>query len=277
MSGFEDIRLSGFDKSRVTQGRTPLLWNVPLKLSASPPRGWAEIFESEWRSNIYNMLRRASVVGDSIVIRDCALHEVDKYHVPQLKKVIERTNALYRDYLERAEVEEAHRRQQEEMKRAALDDLERRLTEVTVRCGQCGHELRDEPHLPVEKRGACPQCGSVARRFDVLLKGHLHGSGSVSGELTVHPPKIVGVGTAVEEDEAQPVLPPLHSADPEVIRRFELFARRIVWRDLGNGVYLVEVRDESEKPIAGGIGDNKDDVILELAEDLQPPDEPEKE
>lgn len=70
-----------------------------------------------------------------------------------------------------------------------------------------------------------------------------------------------------EKDEAQPVLPVLHSADLEVIRRFALFGPDDF---LGR---LVEVRDERGKLIASGIGDNKDDVILELGEDLQPPDE----
>lgn len=97
MANFESIRLSGFDRSRVTPGSTPALWNVPITLSDQPPTEWAEIYGAVWRTKRYNMLRTAHVQGDAIVIQDCGLDGVAEHHLPRLKEVVTETNDQYRE------------------------------------------------------------------------------------------------------------------------------------------------------------------------------------
>lgn len=127
MSEFNDIRITGFDKWQVSQGSTPELYNVPLILSAEAPTEWAEIFGHEWGGLAYGMKKEAHVRGNTIVLYDTELNEVDQYHVPQLKAIVKRTNERYRRYLQKVEDDEAHRREARQKRQIELDDLERRL------------------------------------------------------------------------------------------------------------------------------------------------------
>jgi hypothetical protein len=65
--------------------------------------------------------------GNTIVLYDTELNEVDQYHVPQLKAIVKRTNERYRRYLQKVEDDEAHRREARQKRQIELDDLERRL------------------------------------------------------------------------------------------------------------------------------------------------------
>jgi hypothetical protein len=125
---FKDIRITGFDKWQVTQGSTPELYNVPLMLSAEAPTEWAEIFGHEWGGLLYTTKREAHVRGNTVVIYDTELDEVDQYHVPQLQAIVKRTNERYRRFLQKVEDEEVRRREARQKRQIELDDLERRLT-----------------------------------------------------------------------------------------------------------------------------------------------------
>ena len=128
MVEFESIRLIGFDKTRVTPGSTPDLWNVPLALSDQPPTEWAEIFGALWRTKRYTMLRNVHVQGDSIVIQDCGLNEVAEHHLPRLKETISETNDQYRVHLNKSGAQEERKRERQSQHEAELDELEKNLT-----------------------------------------------------------------------------------------------------------------------------------------------------
>lgn len=42
-------------------------------------------------------------------------------------------------------------------------------TPPTVNCGDCGKELAEDPHAPVETRKPCADCGSTSRHFQKSL------------------------------------------------------------------------------------------------------------
>ncbi len=44
-------------------------------------------------------------------------------------------------------------------------------TPPTVNCGNCGKELAEDPHAPVETRKPCPDCGSMSRLLGKSLSG----------------------------------------------------------------------------------------------------------
>ena len=127
MADFESIRLSGFDRTKVTPGSTPALWNVPITLSEQPPTEWAEIFGAVWRTKRYNMLRSAHVQGDAIVIQDCGLDEVAEHHLPRLKEAVAETNHQYRENLTKSGMREERKRDRETQHQGALDELEQEL------------------------------------------------------------------------------------------------------------------------------------------------------
>lgn len=127
MAEFESIRLSGFDKTKVTPGSTPALWNVPIRLSDQPPTEWAEIFGGVWRTKRYALLRRAHVQGDSIVIQDCGLDEVAEHHLPRLKEAVTETNDQYLENLKKSGSKEERKRETENQHQTELDELEQKL------------------------------------------------------------------------------------------------------------------------------------------------------
>ena len=127
MADFESIRLSGFDRTKVTPGSTPALWNVPITLSEQPPTEWAETFGAVWRAKRYSMLRSAHVQGDAIVIQDCGLDEVAEHHLPRLKEAVAETNDQYRENLTKSGMKEERKRDRENQHQGELDELEQKL------------------------------------------------------------------------------------------------------------------------------------------------------
>jgi len=41
----------------------------------------------------------------------------------------------------------------------------------TVRCGNCGIDLKESTNTPPDKRTGCPSCGSMSRHFSVSISG----------------------------------------------------------------------------------------------------------
>jgi hypothetical protein len=62
------------------------------------------------------MKRRGRVEGDHIVIH-CALDEIDKHHMPELKETLDRVNERYRQYV----TQQARRVQLQANRQAAAD------------------------------------------------------------------------------------------------------------------------------------------------------------
>ena len=124
---FDDIKIVGFDEKAARKGEpgTVLMYLV-LELSASAPYAWAEAFNVLWESNFYMMKRRAEVSGDRIEIY-CVPDELEKHHLPELKKIVAKTNASYREFLAVGERAERVRAAEEEAEHAGLAAIKDRL------------------------------------------------------------------------------------------------------------------------------------------------------
>ncbi len=126
-AGFEDIRIVAFDDKATRRGDPNLaLMHLVLKLSAAAPHEWAHYFNESWRSHIYMMKRNAHVSGAQLEIY-CVPEELEKNHIPELKKVISQTNEAYRHYLVRAQNEAEARAAKESAERARLSDIKSKL------------------------------------------------------------------------------------------------------------------------------------------------------
>lgn len=123
MPEFQDIDIIDLDEGRThNPDPTYLLYNVYLKLSASPSPAWQEIFDGERRFPRHSMWRRAWIEGAYIVVY-APLEEIEKHHLPDLKEDVRNTNLKYREYLAhkaRLEAQEQTHKDQERGKIRAL-------------------------------------------------------------------------------------------------------------------------------------------------------------
>lgn len=121
-----DVRIVGVDKElTVRDGEHHGLFHVHLELSPPPPEGWDEFFDEERSFPRHTMWRRAWVEGGRIIIK-CALDELEKYHLRDLKRDVEATNRKYMEAMEQvARDADARRRRQEAEEREKDDYLDR--------------------------------------------------------------------------------------------------------------------------------------------------------
>ena len=121
-----DIRIKELDDTASGPSGEGALVRLVLKLSQSAPEPWSTYFNQAWQQHIYMMKRRARVYGDSLEIV-CMPEELEKDHVPELKKVIAETNEAYKKYA--AQRERARQVEEEQAKRQTqqLSELKKRL------------------------------------------------------------------------------------------------------------------------------------------------------
>jgi len=109
-----DIEIVGIDVDGVGQPRNDgtagsALYKVPIKLSATPSRLWADIAIKTWdHPPSFSTMHRpgiASVIGDRFILDGTTLEEVEAHHAETLKLVVERANALAREAEERDRIE----------------------------------------------------------------------------------------------------------------------------------------------------------------------------
>jgi len=132
----------------------------------------------------------------------------------------------------------------------------------TVTCADCGLTLDESPHLKPEERAPCPRCGSLGRKFLLLLEGSVQGRGTVSAKVTV----IRADGTV---DEAAEIAPPDQARERPEEGQLEVNFN-VKWYVYPDGLYLVQVYDEAGELLDGGGGDDPVDAVLEVAERLLP-------
>lgn len=98
-NSFEDIKIVAIDEN-ASGGRDPhsALIDVVLTLSRDAPGEWANYFNERWHQHIYMVKRNASVSGNRLEIR-CVPDELEKDHIPELKKIIQETNQAYRQHI----------------------------------------------------------------------------------------------------------------------------------------------------------------------------------
>jgi len=124
---FEDIKIVSLDESRSkSTDPTSALMNIVLNLSASAPHEWASYFNDRWQSHIYMAKRRARILGAHLEIC-CVPDELQREHVPELKKIIDETNQAYRQFLAKEQQAEETYAAKAAAERAKLEDLKKTL------------------------------------------------------------------------------------------------------------------------------------------------------
>lgn len=99
---FRDVKIVGIDLERCEPieglGR---MQRVILMLSRTPSEYWCYAFNALWREQIYSAKRHAIADFSEIAIT-CLPEELDQFHMPHLKKVIEAANYAARARYEAA-------------------------------------------------------------------------------------------------------------------------------------------------------------------------------
>lgn len=126
-SEFEDIKIVAMDDeaSYKDESDTQMV-HIVLTLSASAPYDWAQYFNERWEQQFYMMKRHASVSGLRLEIY-CVPDELQRYHIPELNKVIAETNAAYRSHVVHAQQITAERDAKKGRERSELADLKSKL------------------------------------------------------------------------------------------------------------------------------------------------------
>jgi hypothetical protein len=120
---FEDIRITGVNTDLSGGGDSnSALVDVVLTLSQSAPSDWATYFNGRWEHHIYMMKRRASVSGGRLTIH-CVPDELEKDHLPELKKIMDETNQRFKEYLVQKERDAKRERERTEAQKAELEKL----------------------------------------------------------------------------------------------------------------------------------------------------------
>lgn len=109
-SDFDEILITGVIVDQISTPindgtRGSALYKIPFRLSKRPPSEWAELFVQNWnhppRFSTMHRLGIASVVGDTVVLDGTTIEEVKDYHRDTLVLVIQETNKVYKDFIER--------------------------------------------------------------------------------------------------------------------------------------------------------------------------------
>lgn len=91
----QELRIIGVLKDRTRQdSRFGGLQNYYFQLSKHPPLNWAQYFENARSFPRHNMWRSAWIEGDCVVVK-CALEEIERYHLRDLKEDVATANAQF--------------------------------------------------------------------------------------------------------------------------------------------------------------------------------------
>lgn len=127
LAEFVDISIVDLDLGRsYNPDQQKALYNMYLRLSATPPEEWQQIFDAERRFPRHTMWRRAWI-EDSYIVVYCVPDELEKYHLRDLKKDVSNCNQKYRGYLAELARQEAREVARVESEHDQLRDLRRRL------------------------------------------------------------------------------------------------------------------------------------------------------
>lgn len=127
LTTFEDIKILEIDDSQsYNPDPSKLLYNIYLKLSASPPSEWQQIFEAKRRFPRHTMWRDAWIEGEYIVVH-CVPDEIEKYHANDLKDDVKNSNAEYRQYLTEEAQKEAKKSERALSERNQLKELKQKI------------------------------------------------------------------------------------------------------------------------------------------------------
>jgi TIR domain-containing protein len=129
--GFDPIKIIGVIEDEIGHPRNDgtrgsALYEVPFKLSRTPPADWAELFIRNWNQPPqWTSMHRpgiAEVYRDRIVLNGTTMDEVQRYHRDTLKLALDETNKIYSEHVARElQHERAATKERDEHERAARD------------------------------------------------------------------------------------------------------------------------------------------------------------
>lgn len=122
-----NLRIIGIVKEKTQQDREyGGLQHYYFQLSSTPPPGWKKHFDNARSFPRHSMWRKAWVSGDCVAVK-CALDELERYHLRDLKEDVETANQAYAQEKNaqeaRARYEQEQREKEEAKRNAALDKL----------------------------------------------------------------------------------------------------------------------------------------------------------
>jgi len=124
---FQEIRITGIDEQASGEGdRNSQLVNIVLTLSARAPHEWANYFNVHWEQHFYMMKRKAWVSGSRLTI-NCLPEELEKDHLPELRKVVAESNTAYQEHLNKQQQSADREVQRAEAQRAEIEKLKKNI------------------------------------------------------------------------------------------------------------------------------------------------------
>ncbi len=128
-----------------------------------------------------------------------------------------------------------------------------------------GHPLDEPETLLPEDRQPCPECGSLNRIFHRTASDSARAVDSVTA---------VVVRPATIETTVQVGTPTIRTED-EIVETLESIGRRVSWYRPTDehGLWMVEVYDDAGTLLANGVGNDREDALLGIAEDILPRDD----
>ncbi len=121
------LRIVGIVKEKTQQDRQYSgLQHYYFQLSSNPSLGWKQHFDNSRKFPRHSMWRDAWVSGDCVVVK-CALDELERYHLRDLKEDVETANQSLAQELANKEARRRYEQEQaveaEAERNAALDKL----------------------------------------------------------------------------------------------------------------------------------------------------------
>ena len=133
---FDRIRITGIIVEEVgvprhdgTHGSA--LYEVPFRLSSTPPSEWIDFFIDSWNlpPSFTSMHRPgiAHVVGDRIILDGTTMEEVEADHKKTLILAVEEANKKYSEFVTRRENKENREREELQKHREAVREKAKRI------------------------------------------------------------------------------------------------------------------------------------------------------
>jgi len=122
-----ELRIVGVAKDRTRQdSQYSGLQDYYFQLSSMPPAEWHLFFEQNRSFPRHSMWRKAWVERDCIVIK-CALEEIERYHLSDLKEDVAKTNS---DYSQAVRIQQDKEQKKRELARRQKEERDGKLDQL---------------------------------------------------------------------------------------------------------------------------------------------------
>lgn len=122
-----DLRIVGVVKERTRQDPNfSGLQDYYFQLSAMPPPKWNLFFDKSRSFPRHNMWRDAWIEGDCVVVK-CAVEEIERYHLRDLKEDVAKANA---DYTQALRIHEEQKRRKRKLARKQKEERDSKLDQL---------------------------------------------------------------------------------------------------------------------------------------------------